>query len=110
MILFQIILICGNGSLSDITVISSTSNLATFFNFKTAIFKSCSENQKSQETPLTDTLGDPHPNKTTLTVCITVTSGKGIKLSKMGWRRGLFKHDNTLFTLQTATSRKKPEI
>jgi len=65
------------------------------------------KNQKSQETPLTDTLGDPHPDKTTLTVCITVTSGKGIKLSQVGWRRGLFKHDNTLSTLQAATRRQK---
>lgn len=50
----------------------------------------------------------PVLTKPSLTVCITTTSGKGIKLSKVGWRRGLSKHDNTLSKLQTATKTKKP--
>lgn len=45
-------------------------------------FKSCCENQKSQETLLTD-LGDPHPDEITLTAGITMTSAESTELSKV---------------------------
>lgn len=52
-------------------------------------------------------LGDPNHEKNTLIVCITITSSKEIKLSKVEWRGRLLKRDNTLSTLQTTMAEKE---
>lgn len=65
---------------NDMTAISSTTNLATLFKLPPSNLAVKIKNLKKHYWQI---LGDPHPDKITLTVSITMTSAKSIELSKV---------------------------